>query len=151
MNVKSYLCRSLTAFNETRALNLCRNFTFYFIQLGKKGVAIITMLHMNLWYFTNLSTMQRHFLWAANRLSMVMSSPFKSLLNCWRHSQHPVSYHPPTPLPLPLFLVKANLRLSLVKGQCFQGKHIGLYIHLIKNIWNVYKSNQIQKKKRTAA
>lgn len=42
---------------------------------------------------------------------------------------------------------KLNFRLSLVKGQCFQRKLIGLYMHLIKNIWNVHKSSQLRKRK----
>lgn len=62
----------------------------------------------------------------------------------------PASY----PLPKPLFLMKATLSLSLVKGQCFQGvkkkerkQHNGLYMHLIKNIRNVHKSSQVRKRK----
>lgn len=38
VNVQSYLCRSLPALKETGAQSLGRNVTFYFIQVGKKGI-----------------------------------------------------------------------------------------------------------------
>lgn len=134
VNVKSYLCRSLPALKETGARSLSRNFTFYSIQVEKKGVAIMTNATHEifgiLWIFLpcggtfldQMTGFQQSCHFPSNLFQTVKTQPASCLLS----SSHP--------LPIPLFLMKATLRLSLVKGQCFQGKHIGLYMHLIKNI-----------------